>query len=1242
MSNYNSTHTGAELDEAIGRVIDGGSIKVQVDTNTTNISNLQVGMTASEKSLLARNYYAECVASQNNVEKQVVVPGFVLSVGGNFRIKMTNQNVKDDVTLNVFSAPGVGTGAKPLFFNGSRASSTNTWRGGQIIQVYYDGENYISYSLEDFILPIKATSLFSIKDKSIRKTGLTNPDTGFFSTDFIPVTPGETVTIGACDGGNSAYSFLCYYKKDGSFLSTDGNGEDSVLAYAVKTLVVPTDAAYMRCCTRLRYLDYSFVNCAILPKLLQGENILEDKLEYFSVKKVFSVNLFNRKDPRNIYNKHINAAGVIADLTNSVVTHPIFVEKGTTIKVPRISSFFGEVSRMLYLNTNEFVTSTSEIVDGQAVAYLFDIPKTGLVLFNCKSTEIGQFMVCRYDLYPDTYVPFSCKVEEGVDFSDIPKADLTDELGKNLFNKAAVINGYYILSTTGTVSPRDVAVVSQEIEISPNTVYYLSRPDITTSGAVRFLTDELSVLKPLRTDGVEWTSFEPSSTTDTGNTVKGCKFKSPPTAKYIQFTIRLNEGQGDENNTQLEIGPDFTGYEPYQLKKVVPYSQLPKELIDQLGEATAETRTINIANSDKIGVFSTSFMNGYAMKNHHHLNHLSMLLDYIFYNYGHSGDDELENLAKLNNDSPWLGIVPPSQWNIRYGIIMHQENSGALFAASSDTVYQNSKKLANAVKSLGGIPIFSTEHDQVFNYYQGALRLCEEEGYMFMNWGRGAYLNVVKPGIFKPFWYSGHPATRTGWITTLGMLPYLKSLPRPKQSLKLFRVREGIDTSDLSNLVYDDYYSRAKRFVELTCGVAALTAAAEKYFDRLDAGTAVNAVINDEYQTLQSKQSVSFGDFVLAHIVTPYDRVNLKSAILNYSGTGITKAYVKKNLRISNPLPDRRYYAFGITAGEDLLSEGDTFVVSGISRSDGSDLNREWEVQGIVNGMLVTTTTSSPTQGWTNGKTSGVDEPICSITGVTLAGSYDYPSVEYMEKYKEPLGEWIELTIDNGKVDLTDYIPQCMDFDSIAILLKGNSITLSDIYVEVTGNLEKSIVSVPRVEYKNGTSIIADALFDDSTSWENISSLQTFDNTAIVSTVTPTLYEKLPIGISTVKELTVGQSTKQDIISSTVVQNNNDPRPIRLQFRVIARFFPKYVDSDSEWTNSEITEQSFDMARLAISIGKSANDVNPTKVAELSIGAYWYQYIFETFATQDQLSYVKVECTDKKVQIAKLEAVRID
>ena len=48
MSNYNSIHTGAELDEAIGRVIDGGSVKVQVDANTTDIADLKERMTTAD------------------------------------------------------------------------------------------------------------------------------------------------------------------------------------------------------------------------------------------------------------------------------------------------------------------------------------------------------------------------------------------------------------------------------------------------------------------------------------------------------------------------------------------------------------------------------------------------------------------------------------------------------------------------------------------------------------------------------------------------------------------------------------------------------------------------------------------------------------------------------------------------------------------------------------------------------------------------------------------------------------------------------------------------------------------------------------------------------------------------------------------------------------------------------------------------------------------------------------------
>ena len=50
---------------------------------------------------------------------------------------MTNDNTVDNATLNINS-----TGAKPLFYEGARASSTNTWVADDVLEIYYDGTNY--------------------------------------------------------------------------------------------------------------------------------------------------------------------------------------------------------------------------------------------------------------------------------------------------------------------------------------------------------------------------------------------------------------------------------------------------------------------------------------------------------------------------------------------------------------------------------------------------------------------------------------------------------------------------------------------------------------------------------------------------------------------------------------------------------------------------------------------------------------------------------------------------------------------------------------------------------------------------------------------------------------------------------------------------------------------------------------------------------------------------------------------
>lgn len=1274
--------------------------------------------------------YFECTSLSTDANKTISSEINQLTTNLRILVKMNNVNTQDNATFQI----GL-TNSKPLYYNGLRVSSTNSWAQNEILDIFYNGVNYVATTYdgtqfstgervsnigidnvptagsENLVKSggveevtrdtVKFTSYnlydknkIGVADKYIDHTGTLKDLPDAEVSYLIPIKP-NTIYAWEKIGGNGNNCYFRFVKQDGitplkplnpstgeeiGYSTTYGSArlfkspfEAAFAQFTVvfnneniKDVVQLIEKDTLQTSTYYPYkkeIPYSNLPDSLLKEVSDIKSELNNKPDDSDLE-VINNNIESLKDSKvdkysiNLFDKTntLNADGywggaMLVDGYHH--THPIRVKANTRYKIN---------SRLTFGNSNyaAYVTKTGEFiailpyVEGYDSYTIFDPPHDGYLSFNYDNAD--TFMACEESKYPSSYKPYNVQIEENVDLSDfqyskieskieaslIPineslnsKADTVLEIGKNLFDKSQIIYGYYIYSTTGVNTSNSKSAISPKIEITPGSIYHISRPNISSTGAVVFIDENGNRLKPLRVDGTEWSSYEPSRE-DTGNSHQECKCKAPVTAKYIQFTVIFNE-TGNINNTQIELGPDFTGYEEYISKKVLPYVELPKELLKQLDDTE---EVINISNSDKIGVFSTSFMNGYAMRNHHHLNHLSMFLDYIIYNYGHSGDDELENLDKLNKDSVWLGVIPPSQWNIKYGVVMHEENSGALKAVSSDTVYQNSKKLANAIKSLGGIPIFSTEHDQDYNYYQGTLRLCEEEGYMFMNWGRGAYLNVVKPGIFTPMWFSGHPATRTGWITTLGMLPYLQSLPRPTQCIKLFRVREGIDTSDLNNLVYDDYYSRAKRFVELTCGVSALSTETEKCFDRLDAGGSyVN--INDEYQNIQAKNSVSFGDYALIHIVTPYDRVNLKKAILHYVGTGVTNVYIKKNLKISNGLSSKRYYSFGIIEGENLLSPNDTFTISGITRADGVDLNRTWVVQGIVNGLLVTTTTSSPSQGWTNGKTSGTDNPTCSVEGVVLHGSYDCPSVEYMERFREPLGQFIEVSSVNNIVDLSDYIPQCMDFDSMGILLKGSSISLSDVYVEVLGYNKKNTVSIPMVTYKDGTSIITDNLFDNSTSWENISSLTTFDNTAIRSTVDDTKYEKLPTGITTVKEILAGQSTKQSIIQSTVAQTDNDPRPIKIQFRVIARYFPKYINSDLEWETSEITEQSFDVARLAISIGRTNADSNPMKVAELNVGAYWYQYVFETYGTQDQLKYIKVECTDKKVQIAKLEAVRL-
>ena len=102
------------------------SIRGSLSTISTSISNL-----------LAMLGYYECSTAAGTAAKTVSASGYTLTNGGCIRIKMTNANTADNVTLNINS-----TGAKALYYDGAQASSSNSWEAGDVLEVYYDGTQY--------------------------------------------------------------------------------------------------------------------------------------------------------------------------------------------------------------------------------------------------------------------------------------------------------------------------------------------------------------------------------------------------------------------------------------------------------------------------------------------------------------------------------------------------------------------------------------------------------------------------------------------------------------------------------------------------------------------------------------------------------------------------------------------------------------------------------------------------------------------------------------------------------------------------------------------------------------------------------------------------------------------------------------------------------------------------------------------------------------------------------------------
>jgi lysophospholipase L1-like esterase len=153
-------------------------------------------------------------------------------------------------------------------------------------------------------------------------------------------------------------------------------------------------------------VTYDSAGTAVREQISNVQSILDGVDNLINVNRfVAGVNKFNINDHRIQENVFLNHTGYV-EATGYAVTHPIYVKKGTTYKVPFIDSM-GTNNNVAFTDINGvFISVEKGVVGGGYIT--FTPSKSGYVAFNIgnRSGTKETFMVCLADEYPDEYVPF--------------------------------------------------------------------------------------------------------------------------------------------------------------------------------------------------------------------------------------------------------------------------------------------------------------------------------------------------------------------------------------------------------------------------------------------------------------------------------------------------------------------------------------------------------------------------------------------------------------------------------------------------------------------------------------------------------------------------------------------------------------------------------------------------------------------------------------------------------------------
>jgi len=602
------------------------------------------------------------------------------------------------------------------------------------------------------------------------------------------------------------------------------------------------------------------------------------------------------------------------------------------------------------------------------------------------------------------------------------------KIGKNLFDKYTTKEGKYINNANGVELTSSNYICTDYIEVIESTEYSLAYG--TTAGDIHFY-------------DINKTWLSSISKTHT--------FTTPSDTVYIRQNLSNNptNWNNDKSVYQLEQSPSPTNYEPYSHEFY--QSGTNKVFI-------RPSNLINIKNSDKIVLIGDSYSeNRHTMRGKSFLAYMSMFSDWHFDNYSKSGDDYNDILTRIKNNDKTFGVLGINDYEGNYALLVsftNDANKGVI--NTTDLLEEYLDDLRNviaAVKGLGMIPVVCTEYHihstspEVSDLLQSSLsELAQKEGCLFFDIARKTKYLVPGTSTYAPFWSTSHAGQRTNTIWWDNFLPFIYSLPRPRQSIKIYRRRTSYSVSTIADLMFISVFQRAKRFKEILTTQKALISAEEKYFDDLNVCPYSSVDNVHEYHDLILNNSVSFDDYALVEIIIPTVQKYLEKLNI-YINDDTVDVYVKDSVnlvwyQISNydgliRLPSFLQYidydkitlllyksgGFSLT---DLYCEW-----SGIEKKDYS-LFQSPIIKELSTSELLTKTTVEDLTDWDITGSVTPDDPYDSIlpTGITkmvILTNDDYLSQDFtftadsLRKRKLQIKLWVRYL--PTKFDYTDTFP---------------------------------------------------------------------------------------------------------------------------------------------------------------------------------------------------------------------------